>query len=127
MPTYSQGQRLLKGAIDPAASERSTIVLQYNPETVKRSLEPPLSSAPGLAPKVTGLGRCIAAPEHDRKPGSGPTAGQAQAILSPQAFALIRLAARKTSAGGIMMPCELTVPESSRRLTLQRQDPSTSS
>jgi hypothetical protein len=50
MPTYSQGPRLLKGAIvaiDPATSGRSTIVFQYNPETVKRSLEPQLAGAEG--------------------------------------------------------------------------------
>lgn len=46
MPTYSQGPRLLKGAIvaiDPAAAGRSTIAFQYNPETVKRSLEPQMA------------------------------------------------------------------------------------
>jgi hypothetical protein len=46
MPTYSQGPRLLKGAIvaiDPAGGGRSTIVFQYNPETLKRSLEPQLA------------------------------------------------------------------------------------
>lgn len=50
MPTYSQGPRLLKGAIvaiDPATSGRSTIVFQYNPETVKRSLEPQMAGAQG--------------------------------------------------------------------------------
>jgi hypothetical protein len=50
MPTYSQGPRLLKGAIvaiDPATSGRSTIVFQYNPETVKRSLEPQLAGGEG--------------------------------------------------------------------------------
>jgi hypothetical protein len=50
MPTYSQGPRLLKGAIvaiDPAASRRSTIVFQYNPETLKRSLEPQLAGGQG--------------------------------------------------------------------------------
>ena len=46
MPTYSQGPRLLKGAIEPAGGGRSTIVFQYNPETVKRSLEPQLAGAP---------------------------------------------------------------------------------
>jgi hypothetical protein len=43
MPTYSQGPRLLKGAIvaiDPSGAGRSTIVFQYNPETLKRTLEP---------------------------------------------------------------------------------------
>ena len=50
MPTYSQGPRLLKGAIvaiDPATSGRSIIVFQYNPETVKRSLEPQMAGAQG--------------------------------------------------------------------------------
>ena len=50
MPTYSQGPRLLKGAIvaiDQAASGRRTIVFQYNPETVKRSLEPQMAGAQG--------------------------------------------------------------------------------
>jgi hypothetical protein len=61
MPTYSQGPRLLKGAIvaiDPATSGRSTIVFQYNPETVKRSLEPQLAGGEGgqrsLAVRYTG-------------------------------------------------------------------------
>jgi hypothetical protein len=61
MPTYSQGPRLLKGAIvaiDPAASGRSTIVFQYNPETLKRSLEPQLAGGQGggssLAVRYTG-------------------------------------------------------------------------
>ena len=46
MPTYSQGPRLLKGAIVAIAmdmSGRSTIVFQYNPETLKRSLEPQMA------------------------------------------------------------------------------------
>ncbi len=46
MPTYSQGPRLLKGAIvaiAPDMSGRSTIVFQYNPETLKRSLEPKMA------------------------------------------------------------------------------------
>ena len=46
MPTYSQGPRLLKGAIvaiDPDGSGRRTIVFQYNPEAVKRSLQPQLA------------------------------------------------------------------------------------
>ena len=50
MPTYSQGPRLLKGAIvavDPATSGRSTIVFQYNQEAVKRSLEPQLAGGEG--------------------------------------------------------------------------------
>ena len=61
MPTYSQGPRLLKGAIvaiNPAAGGRSTIVFQYNPETVKRSLEPQLAGGEAgqrsLAVRYTG-------------------------------------------------------------------------
>jgi Contractile injection system tube protein len=61
MPTYSQGPRLLKGAIvaiDPAGGGRSTIVFQYNPETLKRSLEPQLAGGQGggssLAVRYTG-------------------------------------------------------------------------
>jgi hypothetical protein len=61
MPTYSQGPRLLKGAIvaiDPAGGGRSTIVFQYNPETVKRSLEPQMAGGEGgqrsLAVRYTG-------------------------------------------------------------------------
>ena len=52
MPTYSQGPRLLKGAIvaiAPDMSGRSTIVFQYNPETVKRSLQPQLAGGEGGA------------------------------------------------------------------------------
>jgi hypothetical protein len=48
MPPYSQGPRLLKGAImaiDPATAGHSTIVFQYNPEAVRRSLEPQLAGS----------------------------------------------------------------------------------
>jgi hypothetical protein len=50
MTTYSQGPRLLKGAIvavDLDKSKQTTIAFQYNPETVKRSLEPQLAGAQG--------------------------------------------------------------------------------
>jgi hypothetical protein len=43
MPTYSQGPRLLKGAIvavDPASSKQTTIAFQYNPEKLTRDLAP---------------------------------------------------------------------------------------
>ena len=43
MPTYSHGPRLLKGAIvaiDAATKRQTIIAFQYNPEAVKRSLQP---------------------------------------------------------------------------------------
>jgi Contractile injection system tube protein len=43
MPTYPRGPRLLKGAIvivNDVGLTPQTIALQYNPETVKRSLQP---------------------------------------------------------------------------------------
>ncbi len=46
MPTYSHGPKLLKGAIVAidAATHRQTIVaFPYNPESVKRSLQPPMA------------------------------------------------------------------------------------
>jgi hypothetical protein len=53
--------RLLKGAIvaiNPATAGRSTIVFQYNPETLKRSLEPQLAGGEAgqrsLAVRYTG-------------------------------------------------------------------------
>jgi len=45
MPTTSQGARLLKGAIialDLVTSQKRTIVFQYNPATVSRTLQPPV-------------------------------------------------------------------------------------
>lgn len=42
MPTYSQGLRLLKGAIvavDLATSRQTTIAFQYNPEQRSRTLK----------------------------------------------------------------------------------------
>jgi hypothetical protein len=52
---------LLKGAIvaiDPAGAGRSTIVFQYNPETLKRSLQPQMAGGEGgkssLAVRYTG-------------------------------------------------------------------------
>lgn len=45
MPTYPPGPRLLKGAIVALTESRpqpTTIAFQYNPETVKRSLQPQL-------------------------------------------------------------------------------------
>lgn len=50
MPTYSQGPRLLKGAIvavDQATSKQTTITFQYNPETLTRSLTPRRAAVPG--------------------------------------------------------------------------------
>lgn len=46
MPTYSHGPRLLKGAIvaiDSTTGQQKTIAFQYNPETVKRSLQPQMA------------------------------------------------------------------------------------
>lgn len=46
MTTYPPGPRLLKGAIvaiDLATNQRSTIVFQYNPETLSRSLQPQMT------------------------------------------------------------------------------------
>lgn len=43
MPTYSHGPRILKGAIvaiDPNTRQPATVAFQYNPETVRRSLQP---------------------------------------------------------------------------------------
>jgi hypothetical protein len=43
MPTYSQGPRLLKGAIvavDPTTSNQTTIAFQYNPAELSRTLTP---------------------------------------------------------------------------------------
>jgi hypothetical protein len=43
MPTYSHGPRILKGAIvaiDPNTRQPSTVAFQYNPEAVRRSLQP---------------------------------------------------------------------------------------
>jgi hypothetical protein len=73
MPTYSQGPRLLKGAIvaiDPATSGRSTIVFQYNPETVKRSLEPQMAGA-----RPSAVGTQIAGSIYSRLVGSRPLPG----------------------------------------------------
>jgi hypothetical protein len=49
MPTYSQGPRLLKGAIvavDLASSKQTTIAFQYNPETLTRTLTPRQTAEP---------------------------------------------------------------------------------
>jgi hypothetical protein len=46
MPTYPRGPRLLKGAIvavSDTGPQLTTIALQYNPETVKRSLQPQMA------------------------------------------------------------------------------------
>lgn len=43
MPTYQHGPRILKGAIvaiNDTSPQPTTIAFQYNPETVKRSLQP---------------------------------------------------------------------------------------
>ncbi len=43
MPTYIHGPRLLKGAIvaiDPTTGQATPVVFQYNPESVRRSLQP---------------------------------------------------------------------------------------
>jgi hypothetical protein len=69
MPTYSQGPRLLKGAIvaiDPAGGGRRTIVFQYNPETLKRSLEPQLAGAPCTSDEWARAGRLAPGRRADR-------------------------------------------------------------
>ncbi len=45
MPTYPHGPRLLKGAIVTVSNfgSQTTIAFQYNPETVKRSLQPQMA------------------------------------------------------------------------------------
>ena len=45
MPTYPYGPRLLKGAIVTVSDfgSQTTIAFQYNPETVKRSLQPQMA------------------------------------------------------------------------------------
>lgn len=56
MPTYPHGPRLLKGAIvaiDPANPRPSTIVFQYNPEAVQRSLQPQMVGADQGQPSQT--------------------------------------------------------------------------
>ncbi|UCH58798.1 MAG: hypothetical protein JSV61_11335 [Anaerolineales bacterium] len=43
MSTYAHGPRLVKGAIiviDPVSQQRQNIAFQYNPDTLKRSLQP---------------------------------------------------------------------------------------
>ncbi len=61
MPTYSHGPKLLKGAIiaiDTLTHLPATIAFQYNPETVKRSLQPQIDGGDqgqqSLAVRYTG-------------------------------------------------------------------------
>lgn len=46
MPTYARGPRLVKGAIvalDPTTHQTTPVVFQYNPESVRRSLQPQMA------------------------------------------------------------------------------------
>jgi hypothetical protein len=46
MPTYSHGPKILKGAIvaiDPQTRQPATVAFQYNPEEVRRSLQPQMA------------------------------------------------------------------------------------
>ncbi len=61
MPTYSHAPRLLKGAIvaiDQATKQATSVVLQYNPEAVRRSLQPQVAGGDqgqrSLAVRYTG-------------------------------------------------------------------------
>jgi hypothetical protein len=61
MPTYPHGPRILKGAmvaIDPATHQPLTVAFQYNPEAVRRTLQPQMAGGePGqrsLAVRYTG-------------------------------------------------------------------------
>jgi hypothetical protein len=61
LPTYSHGSRILKGAIvaiDPNTRQPVTVAFQYNPETVRRSLQPQMAGGEqgqrSLAVRFTG-------------------------------------------------------------------------
>jgi hypothetical protein len=61
MPTYSHGSRILKGAIvaiNPTTRQPVTVAFQYNPETVRRSLQPQMAGGEqgqrSLAVRFTG-------------------------------------------------------------------------
>lgn len=63
MPTYPRGPRLLKGAIvivNDVGLTPQTIALQYNPETVKRSLQP--QTAGGDEGQRSQMVRYVSAP-----------------------------------------------------------------
>ena len=63
MPTYSHGPKLLKGAIvaiDATTRQQTIVAFQYNPESVKRSLQPQMAG--GDQGQQSQLVRYTAAP-----------------------------------------------------------------
>ncbi len=65
MPTYSHGPRLLKGAIvvvSDSNSQPQTIAFQYNPETVRRSLQAQTAGGEGDQGNRSQIVRFVGAP-----------------------------------------------------------------